>query len=153
MTYRNVSNILSISCVCLCMLGCKSAPEPQQVGVFASTNHGLLELTAYGKQISESTYSVNGLPELPKASRIDRFYVNMPGSTITEVKVFWVAKLDKDFNEQSQPALNVSIEAGKNNVYQINCAGLDGKKGGYVLLKLPMPLGVADRVYLIQMTE
>jgi len=38
-------------------------------------------------------------------------------------------------------------------VYLINCAALSDKKSGYVLLKVPMPLGVADRAYVAQVTE
>jgi hypothetical protein len=93
------------------------------------------------------------VPEIPRASKVDRFYVNMPGSTITEVKIFWLPTLDKNFDERQQTPLDASIESGKSNVYRINCAGLGSKKGGFALLKLPMPLGVADRAYVIQMTE
>jgi len=150
---RNVSHVLLLGCLFFSILGCKTVQEPQQIGVFASTDHGLLELTAYGKEIGEGIYSLNNLPEIPKASKVDRFYVNMPGSTITEVKLFWLTKLDKEFHENGQSPLNAGIEAGKNTVYRINCVGLNSKKGGYVLLKLPMPLGVADRVYVIQITE
>ena len=153
MTHRNTAHIVALGCLLLCMLGCKTTPEPQKVGVFASTNHGLLELTTYGKQTGENVYSLNNLPEIPKASKIIRFYVNMPGSTITEVKVFWVTTLDKNFDERNQTPLDASIESGKSSVYLINCAALSDKKSGYVLLKVPMPLGVADRAYVAQVTE
>lgn len=153
MAHRNALRTLALGCLLLCLLGCETTPPPQKVGVFASTSHGLLELTAYGKQTGENVYSLNNLGEIPKASKIGRFYVNMPGSTITEVKVFWLTKLDKEFDERSQSPLDASIESGKDNVYRVNCSGLGDEKGGYALLKLPMPLGVADRVYLVQIGE
>jgi hypothetical protein len=152
MVYRNVQKAMTLGCLVLSILGCRAAPEPQQVGVFAATNHGLLELTTYGKQIGENVYSLSSLAEIPKAAKVERFYVNMPGSTITEVKVFWLTALDKNFDERNQTPLDTSIETGKGNVYRINCAGLSDKKGGYVLLKVPMPLGVADRAYVVQVT-
>lgn len=152
MTYRNGVNIVALGCLLVSLLGCETTPEPQKVGVFAATNHGLLELTTYGKQIGENVYSLSSLSEIPKTSKVERFYVNMPGSTITEVKVFWLTTLDKNFDDRNQTPLDASIETGKGNVYRINCAGLSDKKGGYVLLKVPMPLGVADRAYVVQVT-
>ena len=153
MTHRNAINFMALGCLVLVLLGCETAPDPQKIGVFASTNHGLLELTAYGEQDGRSSYDLSKLPQTPAVAKITQFYVNMPDSKITNSKIFWLTKLGKEFNENDLPALNASIEAGKNNVYRIKCAELDGKKGGYVLLKISMPLGTADRVYVIHLTE
>jgi len=55
MTYRNPHHLRALGCLLVLAIGCKSsqhsilpepAPDPQQIGVFASTDRGLLELTA-----------------------------------------------------------------------------------------------------------
>lgn len=140
--------------VCLLlMLGCEKAPEPQKIGVFVSSDRGLLELTAYGEQNGMTSYSFHQLTGIPTVGKVNLFYVNMPDSKITESKVYWLTKLDRDFHEDGQQQLNLSIETGKNNVYRITCADLGAKKGGYALLKVSMPLGTPDRMYLTQMSE
>ncbi|HUZ93588.1 MAG TPA: hypothetical protein VMU57_01605 [Edaphobacter sp.] len=151
MTCRNAVSIMALGSLLLCILGCKAAPGPQQIGVFASTSHGLLELTAYGKDDeAEDVYSFRNLSVIPKTSRVEEFYVNMPGSIITETKIFWLASLGKNFDEHNQIPLDANIEAGKGSLYRINVQGLKAKKGGFVLLILPMPLGVSDRAYVLQ---
>ena len=154
MKYHDSRHIGLVGCLLLLLLGCEKSPEPQKIGVFASTNRGLLELTSYGEQsrYSMASYNFRKLPEVPTVSKVISFYVNMPDSKITNSKVFWVTGLGKDFDEESQVPLNTSIETTKNNVYRITCADLDGKKGGYILLKVSMPLGTADRMYVIQLT-
>jgi hypothetical protein len=153
MTYRKSAHLFALGCLLLCMLGCEATPEPQKIGVFASTNHGLLELTAYGEQSSMTNYDLSKLHDVPTVAKITSLYVNMPDSKITNSKIFWLTKLDKGFDEKSQPSLNASIEAGKNNVYQIKCAELEGKSGGDILLKISMPLGTPDRMYVIRLSE
>jgi hypothetical protein len=142
-----------LGCMLLGMLGCESTPDPQKIGVFASTNHGLMELTTYGEQNGMTSFELRKLHVVPKAAKVTQFYVNMPDSTITELKIFWVTKLSDEFDEKDQSPLNVSIETGKNNVYRIKCADLMGKTNGFALVKLSMPMGVSDRVYVIQITE
>jgi hypothetical protein len=153
MARHSVRNILALGCLLLFSLGCETSPDPQKIGVFASTNRGLLELTAYGEQNGMTSYDLRKLQEAPTVAKVARFYVNMPDSKITNSKIFWLTKLDKYFDEKGQPHLNASVEAGKNNVYRITCAELESKKGGYVLLKISMPLGTPDRMYGIQLTE
>ena len=150
---KYLSSTIVIGCLLMVVIGCQTAPDPQRIGVFASTNRGLLELSSYGEQTGMTSYSLLKLSEVPKASKVEQFYVNMPGSTITELKVFWITKFDNEFDEKDRIPLNASIEAGKSNVYRIRCADLAGKKDGYAFLKLPMPLGVADRMYVIRLSE
>jgi hypothetical protein len=153
MASHNARNILALGCLLLFSLGCETTPDPQKIGVFASTNRGLLELTAYGEQNGMTSYDLRKLQEVPAVAKVARFYVNMPDSKITNSKIFWLTTLDKDFDEKGRPSLSTSIETGKNNVYRITCADLMGKKNGYVLLKVSMPLGTPDRMYIIQLTE
>ena len=150
---HNARNILALGCLLLFSLGCETTPDPQKIGVFAATNRGLLELTPYGAQNGMSSYDLRKLQEVPAVAKVTQFYVNMPDSKITESKMFWLTKLDKEFDEKGLSSLNASIETGKNNVYRIKCAELAGKKGGYILLKISMPLGTPDRMYAIQLTE
>ncbi len=153
MAYRNARNFIALGCLVLFLLGCETTPDSQKIGVFASTNHGLMELTAYGKQNGMTSYDLRKMQNIPTAAKVTRFYVNMPNSAITESKMFWLTKLDKEIDENNLSSLNASIEAGKNNVYQIKCTELDGKKDGYILLKISMPLGAPDRMYAIHLSE
>lgn len=138
----------------LMLVGCEKSPEPQKIGVFASTNRGLLELTVFGEQTGMTSYSMRQLSNLPTAKKIVSFYVNMPDSKITNSKVYWLAKLDQDFNERGQAALNLSIENAKTaGTYRIACTDLEGKNNGYVLLKVGMPLGTPDRMYAIHLAD
>src|SRR5271165_4947643 len=105
MANQDKRQVVILGCLLLLLLGCEKAPEPQKIGVFASTNRGLLELTTYGEQVSMTRYSFHELHNVPTASKIVSFYVNMPDSKITSSKIFWLAKLDKDFNEGSQTPL------------------------------------------------
>ena len=153
MTHRIAERIVALGCLLLFTAGCRTTPEPQKVGVFASTNHGLVELTAYGKQNGMHSYSLKDLLEIPKAPKLGRFYVNMPDSAITEVKVFWLPRLEKNFDEEGHTPLDATIESGTGKMYLISCATLSDKHEGYALLKVPMPLGVADRAYIVQLTN
>jgi hypothetical protein len=153
MAYSNLRNFVALACLGLFLLGCESAPDPQKVGVFASTNHGLVELTVYGEQDGMTSYDLSKLQDAPTVGKVEQFYVNMPDSKITNSKMFWLATPDKKFNEEGKASLNASIEIGKNGVYRIKCADLEGKKAGYILLKISMPLGTADRMYVIRLSE
>ena len=153
MTYRGISRAVALGYLLLCMIGCERAPDPQKIGVFASTNRGLLELTSYGEQHSMTGYDLHKVVDAPKVTRLTSFYVNMPDSKITNSKIFWAPKLNSTFEEKDQPSLDADIETGKNNAYEIKCAAMDRSGDGYIFLKISMPLGTPDRMYVIQLSK
>ena len=150
---KPLSSTVIVGCLLMIVIGCQTGPDPQRIGVFAFTNRGLLELSSYGEQTGMTSYDTRKLLNVPTVAKIVRFYVNMPGSTITEVKMYWLEQLGNEFDEKGRLPLNATIEAEKDNLYRIRCADLEGRREGYALLKLPMPLGTASRIYMIHLAE
>jgi len=138
---------------CSLVLGgaCRRAPAPQKIGVFADTNSGLLELTAYGEQAGRTTYTFRQITGVPNVQRINRFFVNMPDTKITDSKLYWLLGLPARFEETTQEPLKIDIESMQGNMYSIVCSELEGKKGGVALLKIGMPLGTPDRMYPVRL--
>ncbi len=158
-TKNNLLNFLALTICFLLLVGllllsaCGQEPEPQKIGVFANTNKGLSEIISYGEQTGMYSYNLAKVSNPPKVSRVRLFYVNMPDIVITNSRLFWVPSLERDFNEVESTPLKINIENMKNNMYKILSPELESKKGGYVVLKIGMPLGTADRMYPVQITE
>ena len=141
--------LLFISSLLLVACGGRE-PDPQKIGVFADTNKGLTELTSYGEQISMNSYNLAKATNPPKVSKVNALYVNMPDIKISNSKFYWVASLEKPFTEDESAALKIDTESTKSsNMYRLSCPELEGKTGGYLVLKVGMPLGTADRMYPI----
>lgn len=139
--------VLLISSLLLAACG-GTEPDPQKIGVFAETNKGLMELTNYGEQISMSSYNLAKAANPPKVSKVKAFYVNMPDIKISNSKFYWIASLEKPFTENESAALRIDVESTKSpNMYRLSCPELEDKTGGYLVLKVGMPLGTADRMY------
>jgi hypothetical protein len=134
------------------LTGCESAPDSSRIGVFASTTHGLLELTTYGKEIGEAVYELPNAQTFPSSTSVRSFYINMPDSTITESKLYWMSSIGKTFNESGQSPLSITLVAKREKLYQVACADLAQKKDGYAILKVSMPLGQPDRIYVVHVT-
>jgi hypothetical protein len=58
-----VLHMLLLGCRFFSIPGCKTAPELQQIGVFASTDHGLLELTVELGQTPDQVKAALGAPD------------------------------------------------------------------------------------------
>ena len=129
----------------------------KKIGVFADTSNGMLELI-YDKiggfsfsGISESTYS-----RMPKASGVNFYYVNVPEAEIAESEMFWTssyklrAKEFPYYDPVEPETLKTAIESVKDNVYKIRSNELQNKKNGFIVLKIKMPYGTADRFYPIK---
>jgi len=146
-------HFLPLAFCCLLLGGaCHRAPQPQKIGVFADTNRGLLELTSYGQQTGMRTYGFGQAAGIPEVQRVSLFFVNMPDIKITNSKIFWLSDLPRSFDETTQAPLKIDIESVQGNMYRIVCAELEGKKGAVAVLKIGMPLGTADRMYLIRIS-
>jgi hypothetical protein len=130
---------------------CHRAPAPQKIGVFADTNSGLLELTAYGEQAGRTTYTFRQITGVPNVQRINRFFVNMPDTKITNSKLYWLLDLPARVQETELPPLKIDIESVQGNMYSIVCSELEGKKGGVAVLKIGMPSGTPDRMYPVRL--
>jgi len=134
------------------LTACGRAPDPQKLGVFADTNKGLLELSSYGEETDVGEYNL-GKVSPQKISKINLFYINMPGVEIASSKLFLLSSLEKNFIEEKYTPLKIEMETTKNNIYKIRCPELDGKKVGLAYLKIKMPLGTPDRIYPLQIAE
>lgn len=141
MALCNSRNLIALGCLAILLVGCETAPDPQKIGVFASTNHGLVELTVYGEQEGMTSYDVRKLKQAPTAAKVSQFYVNMPDSQITNSKLFWLTKLDNELNEEGLPPLNASIEVAKGNMYRIKCAQMEEKRMGTYFSRYQCHLG------------
>lgn len=130
-------------------------PEPQNIGVFANTDKGLIELTDYAEQQRRGGYKWAG-DRLSPVHRVDLFYVNLPNIEIISSKIFWLppeeTNIDSDFEKTHMP-LKIEIKNIKNNLYKILSTELKEKKAGLAALKIVMPLGTPDRIYVMQIAE
>lgn len=143
--------------------GCNGkSPELSRIGVFVDTG-SLVELTLYVKQVSISQYNAPVIAQLPEVMRINSFFVNIPEVNISECQIFWMKtlKVNKYYGWQKKEVVRIDpsdwekqetrIEKTNGGVYKILSDALQSKSGGFVGLKLSMPLGTPDRIYIVKL--
>lgn len=146
-----VAAVLFVSFVILS--ACSGAPDESKVGLFARTNTGLQELTVYGEQVGSDSYRLPDLSALPAAKSVKAFFLNMPDATVANSKVFWLAAPQDRLDEDQVPALPVQVDAVKGNMYKLSSSEIESKRNGLLIFKVGMPLGTADRVYIVKLAE
>lgn len=167
-----ITLVAALSGMACGQLGSSGPPPPTKIGVFADTGE-LTELTAYAEQVrmTRDEYGTQSVTDTPAAASVHCFYVNMPNSEITSSKVFLLQQVSwqaaprpswstsprvfilqqqtETFHENA-PELKADIEKAGEGVYKVTVPELSGKKG-IVALKVVMPLGTPDRLYLLRL--
>jgi hypothetical protein len=133
-------------------LGQLGSPLPTKLGVFADTG-SLTELTVYVEESSLENFDANDaqkrVAEIPVASHVRAFFVNMPNVQITSSKAFLLKDLGR-VNEGQTPELKIDIEKAGEGVYKLVVPDVAGRKG-FLALKIGMPMGTPDRLYLLRL--
>jgi len=150
----------------ICLLSCSRGPDPGRIGVFVETNAGAVELAAYGSESTSDSFT-EGLTEgftfpqgqaLPAAAVVRRIYINLPEAHVEESKLYVLPSLTARWHlqghqERDPQPLATQLSKSDKGVYELTSDQLQGKTSGYVALLIKMPLGVPDRLYVIQLSE
>ena len=140
------------SVIFLCACSQDFAP-PSAPGVFADTSNGLVEITTYAEPTSTGNYSFPNLNHSPASPTIRAFYVNMSDVSIASAKVFWSGDVRFSIHEDRYSPLETQIECLTPNSYKISCPNLSRQHAGYALLRIKMPHGVTDRMYVVKLSD
>ncbi|NIS17480.1 MAG: TonB family protein [Aliifodinibius sp.] len=126
---------------------------PEELGVYAYTNQGIFQVSNYGYQKS-SRYFVANLP-VEKIDSISSFLVNIPDAVITESRLFRIESYQdmRKIYYDDLESVKSSTNKIREGIYKINVEEFDFNKLGYIALKLSMPLGVPDRLYILKCGE
>ena len=145
------STLLLILICSFLLLSCSHEPGPEKLGVFAETGTGFVELTSFGEQNGIQTYNLETAPPPIVGGTVKSYLINLPDVKIANSKVFWTSTLDKFFDEKNARIIGSSLEsASDNNRYKISITDGNIPQSGYALLKVGMPLGTPDRMYIVQ---
>ncbi len=130
------------------VLGCGAAtPASPKIGVFADTG-SLTELTAYVSEEPAQTFSARTVANVPSVAGVHRFYVTVPRIDIQRSKAYLLPE-SGEVSERT-PSLKTEIDDFGNDVFKLTVPELKGKKG-LVGLKIRMPKGTPDRLYLVRL--
>lgn len=144
--------------IILIFSGCnKVPPKFSKIGVFADSS-SLFEISLYAIQrpgYSSNVYWIKEKPgefeTIPVIKSIKAFYVNIPNANISESKIIWIKEgFNRKLIEDGWEVFRTEIEKVDEDVYKISSAQLKFKSRGLIGIKLSMPLGVPDRIYLVQ---
>ena len=140
------------SCFFLCACSPNFTP-PTTTGVFADTSSGLIELTIFAEPSLDNNYSFPNLRHSPVIPNVRAFYVNLPNISINHAKVFLAAEVRFTIHEDRYTPLEIQTERLDNNSYKIQCPSLSHQQAGFGLLKIPMPPGSTNRMYVIKLAD
>ena len=84
---------------------------------------------------------------------VSPIYVNMSDISIASAKVFWSGDVRFTIHEDRYSPLETQIECLTTNSYKISCPNLSRQHAGYALLRIKMHRGVADRMYVVKLSD
>ncbi|HVR11503.1 MAG TPA: hypothetical protein VMW75_25895 [Thermoanaerobaculia bacterium] len=161
-----VAKQTAVSACILCIISCSRGPDPHRIGVFAETNAGLVELTVYGSETEADSFTQGvtagfSFPQgqsVPTATSVKRFYVNLPDTRIEEAKIYILRDLNARWHlqghmERDPQPVATRLSKTEGGVYELTSDQLQANGPGYVALWIKMPLGVPDRLYVVQLSE
>jgi hemin uptake protein HemP len=141
----------------------EAKPDPHLIGVWASTDSGLVQLQSYGiEEVRDSftegltsTFHFDDANQLPGAASVKAFFVNMPDAKVTESKLYALSRLSARWHEQikspSDPRpLPASMQIVEGSLYRIASERLEPLASGYAAIHISMPMGIPDRLYAIK---
>ena len=143
--------VVSLTCLFFLCACSHNAIAPKEPGVFAETSTGLVKLTIYAEPELNNNYRFPNLRHSPASQTIRAFYVNMPGTSITNAKVFWAAEVLFTIHEDRYTPLPIQTECTAPDSYKIQCYTLSQQHAGYGLLKITMPNGAPARMYVVKL--
>ena len=123
------------------------AAQLRKVGVFAETSTGLTELTAYALEAPGGNFNPANVTDIPRLNGATTFVVNMPDAQITQSTVYWAASQ----NSLPEGPLKADIETIQGTVYRITSPALRSRSSGMASLRIKMPAGTPDRMYLLKL--
>jgi hypothetical protein len=136
------------------VLACTQAtPDAKKLGVYAGTNHGVIDLNIFGEQTGMTSYSVPDLNAVPKAANVKAFFVNLPDIKVSNCRIYWVDSLAGTFREDKATAEPTTTESVEGSMYKLSSPQLSDRTGGYLLFKVGMELGTSDRIYPVKLGE
>ena len=148
--HQLITALLPVIFLCACS---HDFVPPSDPGVFADTSKGLIEVTTYAEPSTTGNYSFPNLNHSPASPSIRAFYVNMSDISIASAKVFWSGDVRFTIHEDRYSPLETQIECLTTNSYKISCPNLSRQHAGYALLRIKMHRGVADRMYVVKLSD
>lgn len=131
----------------------QETPDAKRLGVYADTDHGVIELAVFGEQIEMTSYSVPNLNSVPKAGYVKAFFVNLPDIKVSNCRIYWVDSLADRLHEDKATAEAATIESVEGSMYKLSIPQFSDRTGGYLLFKVGMAFGTADRIYPVKLGE
>jgi hypothetical protein len=139
--------------------GLEAKPDSHAIGVWASTESGLIELLTYGTQslnLFNETYSYqfDECARLPRAESVQAIFVNIPDAKVTESKLFGLFDLAAQWHLHGNPAdprqVAPSMEIVEGSLYRLSSKEISTATSNFVAVSISMPMGTADRLYAIR---